>query len=106
MDSLVKCRERGFRKKRSCVWRQAEARVNKIIGILVFLGFLYGALLLSHPAARTYTNHFNVSQRIGLYGILTLAAGVVIVTGNIDLSMGSVVGVCATVASLMLMSEV
>jgi ribose transport system permease protein len=36
---------------------------------------------------------------------LTLAAGLVIVTGNIDLSMGSVVGVCATVCSLMLMND-
>jgi ribose transport system permease protein len=79
--------------------------VSKLIGIILFLGILYAGLLMTHPAAASRENHFNVAQRIGLYGILTLAAGLVIVTGNIDLSMGSVVGVCATVASLMLMND-
>jgi ribose transport system permease protein len=79
--------------------------MNKLLGIIVFLAILYGGLLASDPAASTYQNHFNVGQRVGLYGILTLAAGLVIVTGNIDLSMGSVVGLCAVVASLMLIND-
>jgi len=78
--------------------------MNKLLGIIVFLVVLYGALLLSDPSAGSYRNHFNVGQRIGLYGVLTLAAALVIVTGNIDLSMGSVVGLCATITGLMLMS--
>lgn len=80
--------------------------MNKLLGITVFLAILYVGLLLSDPAASTYRNHFNVGQRVGLYGVLTLAAGCVIVTGNIDLSLGSVVGLCATIASLMLMNPV
>lgn len=78
--------------------------MKKLAGIIVFLAILYVLLLCSHPGARTYANHFNVGQRIGLYGILTLAAGLVIVTSNVDLSIGSVVCLCATVTSLMLMS--
>lgn len=78
--------------------------MNKLLGIMLFLAALYIGLLFSDPAAGTYRNHFNVGQRVGLYGILTLAAGLVIVTGNIDLSIGSVVGLCATVTGLMLMS--
>jgi ribose transport system permease protein len=38
-----------------------------------------------------------------MYGILSLAAGILIITGGIDLSMGSVVGLSATVFSLLLM---
>ena len=56
--------------------------VNKLVGILFFLGILYCGLLVAHSAAGTYANHFNIGQRIGLYGVLTLAAGLVIVTGN------------------------
>jgi len=78
--------------------------VNKLLGIILFLAALYVGLLLSDPSASTYRNHFNVGTRIGLYGVLTLAAGLVIVTGNIDLSMGSVVGLCATITGLMLMN--
>jgi ribose transport system permease protein len=79
--------------------------MSKLIGIIVFLAAIYACMLASDPRAQTYENHANVGQRIGLYGIVTLAAGIVILTGNIDLSMGSVVAVCATLAGLMLMNE-
>lgn len=80
--------------------------MNKLLGILVFLGLLYGCLLLSGDAAQSYQNHRNVAERIGLYGILTLAAAFVIVTGNIDLSVGSVIAFTATLLALMLTSPV
>jgi ribose transport system permease protein len=79
--------------------------MKKLAGIALFLAVLYALLLCAGDRAASYENHFNVGQRIGLYGILTLAAGLVIVTGNIDLSMGSVVGLCATVLCLMLMNS-
>lgn len=80
--------------------------MNKLLGISLFLLALYVGLLFSDPAAGTYKNHFNIGQRVGLYGVLTLAAGLVIVTANIDLSMGSVVGLCATITGLLLMNPV
>ncbi len=79
--------------------------MNKMLGIIIFLLILYGVLLASDPGARTYANHVNVGGRIGLLGILTLAAALVIVTGSIDLSLGSTVALCATVCSLMLVRD-
>ena len=81
-------------------WR--GARMKKLAGIALFLAVLYVLLLSAGEGAASYNNHFNLGQRIGLYGILTLGAGLVIVTGNIDLSMGSVVGVCSTVMCVLL----
>ena len=69
--------------------------MKKLAGIALFLAVLYVLLLSAGEGAASYYNHFNLGQRIGLYGIVTLAAGLVIVTGNIDLSIGSVVGLCS-----------
>ena len=48
--------------------------------------------MVSDENASSLHNHFNLGQRIGLYGILSIAAGMLIITGGIDLSVGSVVG--------------
>lgn len=76
--------------------------MKKLLGMVIFLLVLYGALLYSNPGARSAYNHFNLEKRIGLYGIITLGAGVLIVSGGIDLSIGAVVGLCATVFAMML----
>lgn len=77
--------------------------MKKIVGILVFLLILYGALLLADPGARSAANHFNLGKRIGLYGIVSLGAGILIITGGIDLSIGSVAGLSATLLAVLLM---
>jgi ribose transport system permease protein len=71
--------------------------VKKLLGITVFLFLVYGALLFSQPRAITVETHVKLFERIGLYGILSLAAGMLIVTGGIDLSIGSLVCLCCTV---------
>jgi ribose transport system permease protein len=71
--------------------------MNKLLGITVFLALVYGALLISHENAPTVDTHFLIGQRIGLYGILSLAAGLLIITGGIDLSIGSLVCLASTV---------
>jgi ribose transport system permease protein len=76
--------------------------MNRLIGILVMVLLLYGIVLLSNPNARSRENHQNVAQRIGLYGVLTLGVGVLIVSGGIDLSIGSVVGLGAVSLALLL----
>jgi ribose transport system permease protein len=78
--------------------------VIKLLGNLVFLGLLYGAMLYETEAARTLANHSRLAQRVGLAGILSLGAGALIITGGIDLSMGSVVALAAVSLGL-LMSE-
>jgi ribose transport system permease protein len=76
--------------------------MKKLAGILFFLLVLYVALLLADPGARSVENHFNVARRIGLYGVISLGAGLLIVSGGIDLSLGSVVGLCATLLAILL----
>ncbi len=71
--------------------------MKKLIGIFAFLALIYGLDLLVTEPAIWRSNHFNLSQRIGLSGILCLGAGILIVTGGVDLSIGSVVGLSATV---------
>jgi ribose transport system permease protein len=76
--------------------------VKKLIGIASFLLVLYAALWAANPEARSLENHFNLGRRIGEYGILSLGAGILIITGGIDLSIGSVVGLCATLLAMLL----
>ena len=68
---------------------------NKLLGITIFLLILHASILLATDPARWENNHFNLAQRVGLSGILCLGAGLLIVTGGVDLSIGSVVGLCA-----------
>ena len=75
--------------------------MKKLCGLALFLLLLYLLLLASDPGARSAYNHFNLGKRIGLYGIISLGAGCLIITGGIDLSIGSVVGLCSTVMALL-----
>jgi ribose transport system permease protein len=70
--------------------------MTKLAGIIGFAILLYAALLFANEGARSFQNHYLLLERIGLYGILSLAAGMLIITGGIDLSIGSVVGFTAT----------
>jgi ribose transport system permease protein len=78
--------------------------MKKLIGIAVFLLILYGSLLIADKGARSPGNHYNLGKRIGLYGIISLGAGMLIITGGIDLSIGSVVGLTSTVLAMLLMN--
>lgn len=79
--------------------------MKKLLGLALFLLILYLLLLVSDPGARSAINHFNLGKRIGLYGIISLGAGCLIVSGGIDLSIGSVVGLCATVMAMLLVKQ-
>jgi ribose transport system permease protein len=76
--------------------------MKKLLGLFLFLLVIYALLLLADPGARSVYNHFNLGKRIGLYGILSLGAGILIITGGIDLSIGSVVGLCTTIVAMLL----
>jgi ribose transport system permease protein len=77
--------------------------MKKLLGIFLFLCLLYVSILLSTDPEYWGSNHFNLGQRIGLSGILCLGAGSLIVSGGVDLSIGSVVGLCATVFSALVL---
>jgi ribose transport system permease protein len=70
--------------------------VIRIVGVLGLLVVLYAALIASNPAAGNAENLISVANLQGRFGIITLGAAIVIITGGIDLSIGSVVG-CAAV---------
>jgi ribose transport system permease protein len=74
----------------------------KLLGNLVFLGLLYGAMLFADPGARTTRNHRILAQRVGLAGIISVGAGTLIITGGIDLSIGAVVALTMTAVGLLM----
>src|SRR5262245_62424783 len=71
--------------------------MNRVLGILVIVLALYGLILASNPKARTLQNHQRIAERLALYGVLTLGVGVLIISGGIDLSIGSVFCLSAVV---------
>jgi len=78
--------------------------MTRILGVLGLLIVLYGALIESNPAAGSTRNLTYVANIQGRYGVITLGAALVIITGGIDLSIGSVVG-CAAILFGVLMEE-
>jgi ribose transport system permease protein len=76
--------------------------MRKLLGMAVFLAVLYVVLLSADENARSAQNHYNLAKRIGLQGILSLGVGMLIITGGIDLSIGAVVGLSATLMAVLL----
>jgi len=78
--------------------------MTRVLGVLGLLVLLYGALIESNPAAGSTRNLMYVANIQGRYGVVTLGAALVIITGGIDLSVGSVVG-CSAILFGVLMEE-
>lgn len=71
----------------------------RIAGVLSLLVALYIALYFADPEGNAFkrSNLIDVTNRQGFYGVITLGVAVLIITGAIDLSIGSVVGLSAVV---------
>lgn len=69
--------------------------MTRLLSVLVIVLALWGILMASSEGARTAYTHIVMAKRLGFYGVLTIAAGVLIISGGIDLSMGSLVGLAA-----------
>src|SRR5919199_1603866 len=80
--------------------------MSRLLGILVMVLVLYGLLVGEFPQARSAANHYDLARRLGFYGILTLGVGVLIVSGGIDLSIGSLVGLGAVAFGVLLQKQV
>src|SRR5260221_192784 len=74
----------------------------RLFGVLLMVAVLYGALMASDENARMLGSQQELGIRLGLYGVLTLGAGVLIIAGGIDLSIGSVVGLIGVIFGQML----
>lgn len=76
--------------------------MKKLLGLGAFLLLLYVLMLLADDSARSLYNHVNLGKRIGLFGVISLGAGILIISGGIDLSIGSVVIFCSTILAILL----
>jgi ribose transport system permease protein len=69
--------------------------VTRFLGVFLLVAALYVSLMTSNENASTLANHQILANRLGFYGVLTLGVGLLIISGGIDLSIGSVVGLSA-----------
>jgi ribose transport system permease protein len=76
--------------------------MNKELGIFVLLVILCIALAILNPSFLTAANLQNLARLIGIYGIFSIGLGVVIITGGIDLSVGSVFALLGVLLSIFL----
>jgi ribose transport system permease protein len=77
--------------------------MRKEIGILTLLVVLCAIVAIENPQFLSPTNIQNMSRLIGTYGIFSIGVGIVIITGGIDLSVGSVFALLGVLLSIMLM---
>lgn len=76
--------------------------LKKEAGIFVLLVVLCLAVWLKNPRFLSGENVHNLSQLIGMYGIFSIGAGLVIITGGIDLSVGSMFALLGVLLAMML----
>jgi ribose transport system permease protein len=76
--------------------------LKKTIGIFCLLVVVFAATAIKEPAFLGAYNLQNTLRWTSLYGIIGIGAALVIVTGGIDLSIGSVIGFTGCVFPLLL----
>ncbi|MCA9418640.1 MAG: ABC transporter permease, partial [Candidatus Omnitrophica bacterium] len=76
--------------------------MGKLIGIACILALLCIGLAIQEPKFFQERNILNLSRQIGFLGIYAMGAGIVIITGGIDLSVGSLMGLIGVVLAMSL----
>lgn len=76
--------------------------MKKELGIFILLVVLCVVVAIINPRFLNPTNLQNMMRLIGVYGIFSIGLGIVIITGGIDLSVGSVMALLGVLLSLML----
>ena len=75
---------------------------RKELGILILLVLLCAVVALKNPQFLSAANLQNMSRLIGMFGIFSIGGGFVIISGGIDLSVGSVFALLGILLSMML----
>src|SRR5690242_10122578 len=75
---------------------------RKEIGILLLLVALCTVVAIASPQFLSVANLQNVGRLAGTYGIFSIGVGLVIITGGIDLSVGSICALLGVLLSMML----
>ncbi|MCA9078050.1 MAG: hypothetical protein KDA93_23675, partial [Planctomycetaceae bacterium] len=79
--------------------------MNKILGILLLLVFVcVGTTLLTDAFVKPF-NMQNIVRHSALYGIIGVGVAMVIITGGIDLSIGSVIGLVGCLLPMLLVDR-
>ncbi len=76
--------------------------MRKELGITILLIVLCIVVASLNPRFLSPANLYNTSQLIGIYGIFSIGLGLVIITGGIDLSVGSVFALQGVLLAMML----
>lgn len=76
--------------------------MRKELGIFILLAVLCLAVAVINPRFLGAANLQNMARLIGAYGIFSLGLGLVIITGGIELSVGSVMALLGVLLSIML----
>lgn len=76
--------------------------MKKELGIFILLVVLCVVTAGNNPKFLSAANLTNMANAIGLYGIFSLGLGLVIITGGIDLSVGSVFALTGVILSMAL----
>ncbi len=71
-------------------------------GVLLLLAALCAVVALASPQFLSAANFQNVARLVGTYGILSIGVGIVIISGGIDLSVGSICALLGVLLSMML----
>jgi ribose transport system permease protein len=76
--------------------------MRKELGTFVLLVILCIVLAILNPSFLAPVNLQNLARLIGIYGIFSIGLGIVIITGGIDLSVGSVFALLGVLLSIFL----
>src|SRR5436853_1574955 len=76
--------------------------MKKELGIFILLIVLCVVVSVINPRFLAGANLQNMARLIGAYGIFSIGLGMVIITGGIDLSVGSVFALLGVLLSMML----
>jgi ribose transport system permease protein len=75
---------------------------TKDIGVLLLLVALCAIVAVASPQFLSVANLQNLARLVGTYGIFSIGVGTVIITGGIDLSVGSICALLGVLLSMML----
>src|SRR5438105_15655515 len=76
--------------------------MRKELGIFILLVLLCAVVAAINPRFLVSSNLQNISRLIGMFGILSIGAGLLIITGGIDLSVGSIMALVGILLSIFL----
>jgi len=74
-------------------------------GVLILLVTLCAIVAAASPQFLSVVNLQNVGRLVGTYGIFSIGVGIVIITGGIDLSVGSICALLGVLLSMMLVER-